>query len=79
MKLKDLVMMDFINDETQFITTIISSKRYITGSTVDIRKGLWFEDKILDFMSLKVIKFDFDCTLNILSVALEIPTEDENE
>lgn len=74
MKLKDLVMMDFINDETQFITTML-----ITGSTVGIRKGLWFEDKILDFMSLKVIKFDFDCTLNILSVALEIPTEDENE
>lgn len=57
MKLKDLVMMDFINDETQFITTML-----ITGSTVGIRKGLWFEDKILDFMSLKVIKFDFDCT-----------------
>jgi hypothetical protein len=74
MKLKDLVMMDFINDETQFITTML-----ITGSTVGIRKGLWFEDKILDFMSMKVIKFDFDCTLNILSVALEIPTEDENE
>lgn len=74
MKLKDLVMMDFINDETQFITTML-----ITGSTVGIRKGLWFEDKILDFMNMKVIKFDFDCTLNILSVALEIPTEDENE
>jgi hypothetical protein len=74
MKLKDLVMMDFINDETQFITTML-----ITGSTVGIRKGLWFEDKILDFMSMKVIKFDFDCTLNILSVALEIPTEGENE
>jgi hypothetical protein len=74
MKLKDLVMMDFINDETQFITTML-----ITGSTVGIRKGLWFEDKILDFMSSKVIKFDFDCTLNILSVALEIPTEGENE
>jgi len=74
MKLKDLVMMDFINDETQFITS-----KPITGSMVDIRKGLWFEDKILDFMSLKVRKFDFDCTLNILSVALEIPTEDENE
>lgn len=74
MKLKDLVMMDFINDETQFITS-----KPITGSMVDIRKGLWFEDRILDFMSLKVRKFDFDCTLNILSVALEIPTEDENE
>ena len=74
MKLKDLVMMDFINDETQFITS-----KPITGSMVDIRKGLWFEDKILDFMSLKVRKFDFDCTLNILSVALEIPTEDKNE
>ena len=74
MKLKDLVMMDFINDETQFITS-----KPITGSMVDIRKGLWFEDRILDFMSLKVRKFDFDCTLNILSVALEIQTEDENE
>jgi hypothetical protein len=74
MKLKDLVMMDFINDETQFIISML-----ITGSTVGIRKGLWFEDKILDFMSSKVIKFDFDCTLNILSVALEIPTEGENE
>ena len=74
MKLKDLVMMDFVNDETQFITS-----KPITGSMVDIRKGLWFEDRILDFMSLKVRKFDFDCTLNILSVALEIPTEDENE
>lgn len=74
MKLKDLVMMDFINDETQFIISML-----ITGSTVGIRKGLWFEDKILDFMSSKVIKFDFDCTLNILSVALEISTEGKNE
>ena len=68
MKLKDLVMMDFINDETQFITS-----KPITGSMVDIRKGKWFEDRILDFMSLRVRKFDFDCDLNILSVALEIP------
>lgn len=72
MKLKDLLMMDFINDETRFITS-----KPIGGSVSDIRKGKWFEDKILELMSLEVRKFDFDCDLDILSVALDIPEVSE--
>ena len=74
MKLKDLLMMDFVNDDTIFITS-----RPISGSVCDIRKGKWFNDNILDFMSLDVKKFDYDFELNYLTVALQIPIEEDAE
>lgn len=74
MKLKDLLLSDFINDETNLITS-----RPMVGNICDIRKGNWYQDHILDFMDFTVRKFDFDCDLNTLSVALALPYDEYDQ
>lgn len=65
MKLLDLINSDFVNDDT----TIIVS-RPIIGKLVDMRKGKWYLDNILDLMQFNVSKFDYHVFDNQLTVLL---------
>ena len=73
MKLKDLLLSEFINDKTRLIIS-----RPIVGHMCDIRYGNWYQDNILDLMEFQVKTFDFDFENNIMSVTLK-PLEIKEE
>lgn len=72
MKLKDLIAIKCVNDET-FITVSC----VICGNMCDIRKGKWFEDHVLDMMEFDVNQFDFDFVTNRMTASLSKPEQSD--
>lgn len=68
MKLKDLLQLSFINDDTVFKTVC-----QITATVRDVRRGNWFQDHILDLMEYEVKNFTYTSEFNQLKVDLTFP------
>ena len=65
MTLKDLISAGLIKDDTK-----IEISKKIIGNMVDLRKGNWFNDQILDYMNLEIKSFSYDCETGF-SIALK--------
>lgn len=55
MTLKDLLFANVVKD-----TDRIEISKPLTGWAIDLRKGNWFEDRILEFMNLEIRAFSYD-------------------
>mgnify|MGYP006989052320 CR=1 FL=1 len=55
MTLRDLILNHMVKDDD-----MITIARPLCGSAVDMRKGNWFHDRILDFMNLEIARFTWD-------------------
>lgn len=74
MKFKDLIMMEFINDDTEFTITRVISRGWKRG-----RNGKWRNDHILDLAEFDVYKFEYSSLLNTVSVTLDMTKLEEQQ
>ncbi len=55
MTLKDLVTAGLVDDDTK-----ITISRVIVGNMIDLRKGTWFQDDVVNFLNCEISAMTFD-------------------
>ncbi len=55
MTLRDLIINGIVKD-----TDKITIAKPLTGTACDMRKGNWFEDRVLDFMNMEIQSYSWD-------------------
>ena len=73
-KFKDLIMTEFINDDTEFTITRVISRGWKRG-----RNGKWCNDHILDLAEFDVYKFEYNSILNTVFVMLDMTKLEEQQ